>query len=846
MPLTPKRLEQLQALFELALARPAPERAALLAAEAPDDPAVQAEVLALVRAHERDDAALKSPVSASTLAEATLGAERRVGTRVGAYQVVRLVGVGGMGAVYEAARADDQYHKRVAIKFLDRPAASAEAIRRFRAERQILATLSHPGIAALLDGGVSDDGQPYFVMEYVDGAPITQWSDERHLPIRERLALFQQVAAAVGSAHQSLVVHRDLKPGNIFVAGDGQVKLLDFGIAKLLRADDYADQFPATRPEHRSFTPEYAAPEQVRGLAVGTAADVYALGVVLFELLAGRRPFDLQGKLLAEIERVVCEQAPPRPSTLIDAERASLLGERSASRARAGLAGDLDAIVAVALRKEPERRYGSVDLLARDVEQHLAGHPVSARPDTLGYRVRKLVRRRKLETGAFAFAAISVATGFAGVTIQANHAEEQRLRAEQVTGVLSTMLGAADPASLGRDVTVREVLDSAAARADTLRGLPALEAEVRTIIGNTYMSLGEFEAAETQFRRAVAAQRARAPSGDHATALALTRQSHALEYIGEYAAADSVLRVATEILRRHPYRKPLDQAAFLDQRARILSRLGLNAEAEPVFQEALDLTRRYAGGSDSLLAYAYVNLGYVKSELGQLAASESLYVAAVAAARRAYGDEHPELAAILSPYATVVDRAGKPAAADSTFRLVLAMRRKLLGPEHPEYAWTMFNYADLMLSHGRYPEAARWARQVLALRGRTLPESHLAVSTSMSVLGRALGAMDSLAEGERWLRESLDLRRRTLPEGHWIIASSESILGAHLARRGRFAQAESLLVPAERKLVEIRGEEAPVVKDARTRLVDLYEAWGKPAEAARWRSRIAVVTPPAP
>ena len=845
-PLTPKRLELLQALFEQALERPAEERGAFLAAEAPGDPGLRAEVLALIRAHEIDDDALRSPVSASTLAYAALGADRRVGSRVGAYQVLRLVGIGGMGAVYEAARADDQYHKRVAIKFLERPGASAEAIRRFRAERQILATLNHPGIAALLDGGVSEDGQPYFVMEYIDGAPITAWCDERCLPIRDRLELFQQVAAAVGSAHQSLVVHRDLKPGNIFVAADGQVKLLDFGIAKLLRPDADADQYPATGAEHRSFTPEYAAPEQMRGLPVGTAADVYALGVVLFELLAGRRPFDLQGKLLAEIERTVCEKAPPRPSAVLDADRAPLLGERSAGRARARVEGDLDAIVAVALRKEPERRYGSVDLLARDVEQHLGGHTVSARPDTLGYRVRKLVQRRKLETGAFVFAAISVATGFAGVTIQANRAEEQRLRAEQVTGVLSTMLGAADPASLGRDVTVREVLDSAAARADTLRNLPALEAEVRTIIGNTYMALGEFEAAEAQFRRALAAQRTRARSGDHATALTLTRLSHALEYVGEYEAADSVLKVATEILERHPHRNPLDQAAFLDQRGRILSRLGRNSEAEPVLQEALDVTRRHAGGSDSLLAYAYVNLGYVKSELGQLAASESLYVAAVAAARRAYGNEHPELAAILSPYATVLDRAGKAAEADSTFRIVLAMRRRLLGPEHPEYAWTMFNYADLMLAHGRYPEAATWARQVLALRGRTLPESHLAISTSMSVLGRALGAMDSLAEGERWLRESLALRRRTLPEGHWIIASSESILGAHLALAGRFAQAESLLLPAERKLVAIRGDDAPVVKDARTRLVALYTAWGKPGEAARWRSRIAVVSPPTP
>ncbi len=845
-PLTPARLEQLQALFELALEHPAGDRAALLEDRLPGDPVLHAEVLALVRAHEREESALRSPLSASLLSDAADREDRRIGTRVGAYQVLRLIGIGGMGAVYEAARADDEYHKRVAIKFLHRVTESTSAARRFRAERQILASLSHAGIAALLDGGVTADGQPYFVMEYIDGEPITAWCDARRLSVRDRLGLFLQVASAVQSAHRALVVHRDLKPGNILVASDGQVKLLDFGIAKLLRREDDPDPLPATRAEQRTFTPEYAAPEQVRGLPVGTAADVYALGVVLFELLTGRRPFDLRDRSLAEIERIVCEQAPPKPSAHIDDARAPLLHERFPSRARAQVDGDLDAVIGMALRKEPERRYGSIDLLAHDLQQHLDGHPVTARPDTLGYRVRKFVRRRKLETGAFAFAAISLVTGFAGVTIQANRAELQGRRAEQVTGFLSTMFGAADPTSLGRDVTVREVLDSAAVRADRLRSAPELEAEVRTIIGNTYMALGEFEAGEAQFRRALSAHRVRAPAGDHAAALALTRQSNALEYLGEYDKADSVLQVAATMLERHPHRDPLDRAAFLDQRGRILSRLGRNDQAEPILRQALDLTRRHAAGRDSLLAYAHVNLGYVKSELGDLAASESLYVIAIAAARRAYGAEHPELAAMLSPYATILERAGKVAESDSTFLAVLAMRRKLLGPEHPEYAWTMFNYADFLLGQRRYAEAARWSREVLALRGKTLPETHMAVSTAMGVLGRALGPMGSLEAAERWLRESLELRRKTLPDGHWAVASSESILGAHLALASRFGEAEALLLPAERKLVEIRGDDAPVVQDARARIVALYTAWGKPAEAARWQARGAVVTPPGP
>src|SRR5690606_8007223 len=305
---------------------------------------------------------------------------------------------------------------------------------------------------------------------------------------------FHDVCAAVQGAHQNLVVHRDIKPANILVSPEGRVKLLDFGIARLLSTHQDSDHYPPTLAGHRSFTAEYAAPEQIRGLVVDTRADVYALGVVLFELLTGRRPFDLKGLLLGEVEEIVCHREPARPSTLLSAERLRFLNERSLPRARGQVAGDLDAINLTCLRKEPARRYGSADLLALDIQRHLKGDPVAARPDSFLYRARKTIGRRRMVTAASLFAALSVGSGFVSTTIQARRAEAQSRRASQVTEFLTTMLSSADPASLGRDVTVREVLDSAAVRAANLRRVPALEAEIRTVIGRTYMALGAFEA----------------------------------------------------------------------------------------------------------------------------------------------------------------------------------------------------------------------------------------------------------------------------------------------------------------------------------------------------------------
>jgi eukaryotic-like serine/threonine-protein kinase len=841
-PLTPTRVERIRELFDAASALPAEQRAAFLD-ENVADAELRADVVALLVAHESGDDRLDRPVSPGVLDafDPTSSRDddaRWTGVRLGPWLVGRRIGAGGMGAVYEAVRADDEYHQRVAIKLLRRGVEGEAAVRRFRVERQILARLNHANIATLLDAGTSTDGQPYLVMEFVDGVPITQWCDEQRLGVRERVALFGQVCAAVQHAHQNLVVHRDLKPGNILVTTDGVVKLLDFGIAKLMPgADDVADR-TATHVGQRAFTPEYAAPELFREQGVGTSADVYALGVVLFELLTGRRPIQLDGRSWLAIEAAVCSTLPPRPSTVLGAERSHSLRERSLDRARDRIAGDLDAIIMMALRKEPERRYGSVEQLGRDLLHYLNGLPVTARPDGFGYRARKLIRRRRMEVAAGAVAVLSLLGGSVGATVQARRAQAESDRATQVVEFLDEMLTSADPAAYGRDVTVRDMLDTAAVHAASLAGRPAIEAEIRSIIGNTYITLGEYDLAETQFRLGLAANRRAAPRGDRSTGIALTRLAKAFEYQGRMEAADSLFTEAWALLRRFPP-EPMSRAVVLDNHGRVLYLLGRNGEAARAFEESLNLAKIHGPGLDSSLATTYNNLSVVQGTAGNYVAADTLMQHALVHARRAHGEDHALVVAITAVHASLLSLKGDNERADTLYRMAIEKRRRLLGPQHPELIGTLSNYADHLNRMARYPEAAQLAREILGMGEEGVEETSHRRGSAMQTLGRALSYMDSLEAGERWLRASLEHRRANLPVGHWLVTASESSLGEHMVLARRFAEAETLLLAAEQRLVELRGENAPVVRDTRQRLVMLYEAWQRPADAEHWRVRLA-------
>ncbi|NBC17317.1 MAG: protein kinase, partial [Bacteroidetes bacterium] len=454
-----ERWEQIDRLFAEALERPPDERTAFLRARCGNDVALYREVVTLLKSDAEAESVLGESVTAFAAPllpalEADLADGFAPGERVGPYRLQHEIGRGGMGAVYLAERVDGQFDRRVALKVIKRGMDTDEILHRFRFERQILARLEHPHIARLYDAGVTDDGRPYLAMEYVDGQPLHRYCDGRTLPVDERLRLFQTVCAAVQFAHQNLVIHRDLKPSNILVTEGGAVKLLDFGIAKLL--SDEATGAPLTRTGVRVLTPEYAAPEQRTDSVVTTAADVYALGVVLYELLTGRRP--LAPDALPDTAPEPPSTAVTKPTershadgttTTLTPETVSTARQTSAERLRRRLRGDLDVIVLKALRPEPERRYASAEAFLEDIKRHLDGLPVQARPDTLGYRLRKFVQRHTAGVAAAA-AVLALILAFSvlhttRVTQERNLARQERDKAAEVAAFLEGLFDASDP-----------------------------------------------------------------------------------------------------------------------------------------------------------------------------------------------------------------------------------------------------------------------------------------------------------------------------------------------------------------------------------------------------------------
>jgi eukaryotic-like serine/threonine-protein kinase len=417
--MTPEYLARIRAIYEAALGHDAGERAAFLDRECQGDEAIRQQVDLLLAARQRVPEWLNEPLLApAPIVEPPAGSLPRMeGRELSGYTLVREIGRGGMGCVYLAERSDGAFRKQVAIKIVQPGVTGADVLRRFRQEREILASLDHPGIARLLDAATTEEGLPYFIMEFVDGQPIDRWCDEHKLNVTQRLKLFRTVCDAVQYAHQRLVVHRDLKPGNILVTADGKVKLLDFGIAKLLRPEQTGDE--TTRTLMLLMTPEYASPEQVNGEAITTLTDVYSLGVILYELLTGHRPHHLLRAAVREVARVLAEEEPARPSAVVATteerltpEAISEVREGDPNRLRKRLEGDLDCIVLTALHKEPVRRYSSVEAFGEDLGRHLENRPVNAREDSLWYRASRFCRRHPggVATGVLVF--LSAAAGF--------------------------------------------------------------------------------------------------------------------------------------------------------------------------------------------------------------------------------------------------------------------------------------------------------------------------------------------------------------------------------------------------------------------------------------------------
>ena len=772
--------------------------------------------------------------------------------QIGPYQTVRQLGYGGMGTVFLAERIDGQFERQVALKLIKQGPYSKAVESRFLHERQILARLQHPNIAQLYDGGVTADGRPYFVMEYVRGQAITDYCKAHQLAIKERLALFLQVCDALQYAHQNLVVHRDVKPSNILVTEAGVVKLLDFGIAKVLSG---AGEGAITQLGLPALTPDYAAPEQVEGGAITTATDVYSLGVLLYELLSGQRPYRVEGVSMSEWVRVICETEPPPPSLMV-AQKHDAAGTETAQALglQRALSGDLDTILLKTLRKQPERRYSSIEALARDVRRYLDGLPILARRDTLGYRLGKFALRHRLGVGALVLVVVLV-SGFTWRTVvERNRAQVSAAQANEVSDFLVDLFAMSDPLSIdevrGDTTAVRVFLERGASQIEALSGQAEVQAMLRGVLGRVYKGLGEYEEAEHFLR--VALEQRQALYGEQSLEVAegmydlgqlLRIWSGAASRNREgnvYGEAEDLFRSALALRKAQLGEEHVTVAETLNNLAVILREQGNYAESEAMFREVLVLWKKSVGDEDRFTATVRNNLAAVLREQGNYAESEAMFREALVLWRKSVGNEHPEIAVGLENLANVQYRQGHYAEAEATHREVLVLRKKLLGPEHSEVASSLNNLALVLSEQGHYAEAEAMFREALVLWRKTLGDEHFNIAASLNNLAEALREQGHLAEAGAMFSEVLALLKRLLGEDHPHVATVLGNLADVRYKQGHLTEAEAMFSEVLALRRQRLDKDHPDIAAALNNLAEVLSEQGRLAEAeAMFREALA-------
>ncbi len=822
-PRKPVAWERLEELFERASACPPELVAGFLDEACGGEPELRRELQAMLEA--------SSSGSQLEIEEHLLDDDEPLaGTRLGPYRLLRLIGRGGMGEVYLAERGDD-YRQRVAIKVVSAGYGLREVVARFRAERQILARLSHPAIAQLLDGGTTRDGRPYLVMQYIDGVSITEHCDRRRLSIGGRLRLFRAVCSAVQFAHGKLVVHRDLKPSNILVTDEGEVKLLDFGIAKLLDPADGLTNH--TRSELRLMSPEYAAPEQVAGEPVSTSTDVYALGLLLYELLAGTRPVGGQASR-RELERAIRQETPRRPSDAVTREAAERRATTVARLARR-LRGDLDTIVTMALRKEPERRYASALQLEQDVARHLAGHPVLARPESLGYRMGKYARRNAVAVAAAA-ALLLLTAGFLWVTIRQSRAvARERDAAEEVTTVLVELFEAADPTRNpgSRSMTIGELLDRQAGHSiDDLARRPEVQARLRHALGKVYVALSRWDEARELLTAALDQQVGLA--GDEELIAAIRHDLAVLVARSEGAAA-AVPRLH-DSLERHRRLYPGDHPAVAQAIQDLAGALNPEEpERTALGLEALAMRRRLSSGPDQEVASALNALAITRFDAGEFDEADRLYREALAILEAEKGADHPLVLLVKSNWAANLAAMGRHAEATVLNRQLLAARREIFGDESLQVALTLNNTAIGATLGNDLGGAERDLRQAVALWRKLVGEEHPQTANSRRNLGRVLELKGEYEEALRLLSEVASQAEPGLGRD-----GIEGQVAVVLRRLGRMNEALPKLETVLESMSHRVPGGHPYVADAHVWLGDAYLAAGSPGPAeAHFREALA-------
>ncbi len=815
----------------------------------------------MLSADGQDGSVLDQPTSA--FSPTSEDPEVVLGT-IGAYRLLRQIGQGGMSTVYLAVRADDAFRHRVVIKVIRRGLESEAMIRRMEVERQILASLNHPNIARLFDGGATDDGLPYFVMEYIEGSTIDAHCAHNQLSVDGCIDLFLAVCDAVRHAHQNLVVHRDLKPANIMVTTDGQPKLLDFGIAKMLNPGLGLGSLDPTATRQSALTPNYASPEQIRGKQITTASDVYSLGVVLYRLLTGHLPYDFQGLSPSQVERLILASEPVKPSTRAgdgtgkaepaadqrgntDGETRSPRASRGTAPRKAGsderrrraLAGDLDAIVLKTLRSTLGDRYSSVEQLSADLERYRQGRPVLARQGTWGYHARKFVHRHR--AGVLAGSAIALLLAALVTTIVwhsvrvTRERDETRLEIDkkrQVQSLILEIFQHSHPyAELGSELTVHEALErSVPLLRSRLVNQPAVRAELLFTSGSILAELGKQVPARVEIEEALRLRR-ELHGDDHPEVL---RTQNVLVFVltefEELDAAEALAQKTVAAARRLEDNDAL-LVESLTELAYVLCYRDRYRIAEPPAAEALTLAQAMPASTEreiSPLEY----LGRIRASQGQYQEAATLYRRAIALRRQHSGPEHPSQINALNNLGLVLRRQEAFDEAESAYQQMLDLQQKAFGDDYRDPI-TQINLAGVQMGRSNFHRAEAIYRTALADLGGPDSGHGMVLGLQLRIAAARIG-QGAVVEVEGHLRGLIDTARASLGDDHWRVALGLSLLGASLSAQERFEEAEPLLVDSFHRLRA--AAKARYVSDAFERLRAHLERAQKPDEIEGYRA----------
>jgi serine/threonine-protein kinase len=832
-----KRIED---LFSKAIDLEKDERIDFLKKECGEDIQIFNEVLSLLESDENIHPLLAKKASDLINVEQKINF---IGQQIGSYRIIEEIASGGMGTVFLAERSDGLFEQKVALKIIKPGLSTIPIIRRFQQERQVLANLQHANIARLFDGGVTEDKRPFFTMEFVDGTPIDQYCDDKKLSIKKRLELFIKVCEAVQYAHNNLVIHRDLKPSNILIQDDGSPKLLDFGISKVLSAEgENLDMPTITQAEINLLTPEYSSPEQFRKQNISVSTDVYSLGLILYKLLVGRSAHEFSASTFSEYEQVVCEKSIAKPSSVLtrsDNEKtAGICNNRSVqeNKLKKIISGDLDNICMMALRKDPNRRYASVEMLAYDIERYLNDLPILARRESFLYASRKFIARHKKAVAAavigfFVFNGLILFYTFQ-LKMEKDKAEREARKSEQIASFLQNLFLVSDPSeSKGESITARELLDRGANSLQrSLEDDPEVKSQLLNTIGNIYTNLGLFNSAEDILRNIKDSESKNFIEREtYIESLLALARLYRIE--GKYDEAKEILdeayRTASENLNSD---HPLLGENYLSLGGYYYE-TGNYEDSYSYFHKAENMFRKKYGNMNEKVAGAMYNRGTLEFDRGNVNRTDSLYRAALNILINIKGELDTEVAEFQNGLGWILRHKGEYEESKEYYERALNTRIKLLGKDHPDVAHTLNHMARLYYNQGLFDKAEPIARDALQIRLNVFKEDHPEVTASRGSLASILFQKGNFVESEAIYRKAYLLSLNKMGENHPYTAAMKGNVGRVLMELGEYKEAEKYLLRSFELVTEIFDKNNRYVTARVNWISDLYIRTGRYSEA---------------